>query len=74
MPISGIEPKTQIYKIRVMPFNYTGLLFVLMFININANGNRTRLSCVKGKCINRYTIASLYIQAKTGIEPSDFGS
>jgi hypothetical protein len=25
LPTSGIEPKTQIYKIRVIPFNYAGL-------------------------------------------------
>ena len=33
---------------------------------INARGNRTLVPCVKGKCINRYTMASY---AKGGIEP-----
>ena len=51
MPTYGIEPQTRIYKIRVIPLNYAGLYY-------NARGNRTLVPCVKGKCINRYTIAS----------------
>ncbi len=39
----------------------------------NARGNRTLVPCVKGKCINRYTIASecgvIMLNAKDGIEP-----
>ena len=54
MPTYGIEPQIRIYKIRVIPFNYAGLNIVN-----NARGNRTLIPCVKGKCINRYTIASL---------------
>lgn len=43
--------------------------------NYNARGNRTLVPCVKGKCINRYTIASeggviICYYAKDGIEPS----
>lgn len=65
MPTYGIEPQTRIYKIRVIPLNYAGS---------NARGNRTLVPCVKGKCINRYTIASecnviLCLNAKDGIEP-----
>lgn len=41
--------------------------------NYNARGNRTLVPCVKGKCINRYTIASengiVMLYAKDGIEP-----
>lgn len=51
MPTHGIEPQTRIYKIRVIPFNYAGWFY-------NARGNRTLVPCVKGKCINRYTMAS----------------
>lgn len=53
IPTPGIEPKIRIYKIRVMPFNYAGS------DHFNARENRTLITCVKGKSINRYTIASI---------------
>lgn len=57
MPTHGIEPRTRIYKIRVIPFNYAGLDRDIALLN--AKGNRTLITCVKGKCINRYTMASI---------------
>lgn len=56
LPTHGIEPRIQIYKICVIPLNYAGLFGNIS--TLNARGNRTLISCVKGKCINRYTMAS----------------
>lgn len=32
MPTHGIEPRTRIYKIRVIPFNYAGSGIILQYL------------------------------------------
>ena len=58
-----------------LEFTRFALYHLTMRAENNARGNRTLVPCVKGKCINRYTIASeggviICYYAKDGIEPS----
>ncbi len=58
MPTAGIGPTTRVYKTRVIPLNYAGTIKVFIpIMTIDTSWNRTSVSCVKGKSINRYTIA-----------------
>lgn len=55
MSRAGLEPTVN--NVRTV---YSRLPYQLDVPTLNnANRNRTGILCVKGKCINRYTIASL---------------
>ena len=67
LPSERIELPISYYKYEVIPFNYEG------FTLFDTSWNRTSLSCVKGKSINRYTIAP-FVSTREERNRTSYGS
>ena len=51
----GFEPMIRVLQTRALPLGYVAIL------NFNdSNGNRTRVTAVKGRCLNRLTMEPNY--------------
>ena len=68
----GFEPMIRVLQTRALPLGY-----VAIFNFNDSNGNRTRVTAVKGRCLNRLTMGphffstlSCFLAPRVGLEPT----
>ena len=53
---AGFEPAIRVLQTRALPLGYHAIFYyMLSFRKSDSDGNRTRVTAVKGRCLNRLT-------------------
>ena len=59
---TGFEPVIRVLQTRALPLGYRAIFYYMLYFRKNdSNGNRTRVTAVKGRCLNRLTMEPLSV-------------